>query len=128
MVRDLNFPLELVVCPTVRDADGLALSSRNRFLTPEQRTQALALSQALACAGRRIHEGLLDAKTLVRCMENHLASAHLRTDYVAVVDADSLLPKEQVDNNSLLALAAYVGDTRLIDNLLIRELPSKAPL
>jgi pantoate--beta-alanine ligase len=121
MVRDLNLPVKLHVCPTVRDADGLALSSRNRYLTPEQRAVALRLPQALACARRNLQAGQRDPKLLINRMQHHLAGPGLRVDYVAVVDADTLLPQTTADEHSLLALAAYVGDTRLIDNLLAHD-------
>ncbi len=122
MVRELNFGTEMVVCPTVRDADGLALSSRNKFLTPDQRRDALALSQALACARSCIEMGEHDAAALINRMRGHLTSPHLRMDYVEVVDADTLLPQEFVTGNSLLAVAAYLGETRLIDNLPVADL------
>ncbi len=117
MVRELNFATQMVVCPIVRDADGLALSSRNKFLTPEQRGEALALSQALACARRHIEAGERDAAALIQLMRDHLNSPHLRLNYVEVVDADTLLPQRTITGNSLLAVAAYLGQTRLIDNL-----------
>ena len=124
MVRDLNIPVDLVVHPTVRDADGLALSSRNRFLTPEQRRAALALSQSLACARRDIEQGERNAAALLRRMHNHLISPLLRIDYVEIVHAETLLPQTQVDRSSLLAIAAYLGETRLIDNLPVKDILS----
>ena len=119
MVRDLNFGVELIVCPTVRDADGLALSSRNRFLTPEQRGQALALSSALRVTGDAIKQGKHSAEVLKAKILNHLAGTpDLRIDYVEIVDRHTLLPQTEVSPSALLAVAAWVGDTRLIDNLL----------
>ena len=118
MVRDLNFGTELIVCPTVRDADGLALSSRNRYLTPEQRHQALALSRSLRCAADSIKRGERSADVLKAKIRHHLAeSPDLRIDYVDAVNAHSLLPEMTVDHSTLLAVAAWLGDTRLIDNL-----------
>ena len=118
MVRDLNFPVELIVCPTVRDPDGLALSSRNRFLTPEQRRQALSLSRSLRCAAAAIERGERSAELLKAKMHHHLVeSPDLRLDYVEAVDHRTLLPQTDVDRSTLLAVAGWLGDTRLIDNL-----------
>jgi pantoate--beta-alanine ligase len=120
MVRDLNFDLELIVCPTVRDADGLALSSRNRYLSVAERTQALAIPQALRCAEQAALRGVLDAASLRQRMLEHLLSAEgLRVDYVEIVDPDALEPIHDVRRGALLAIAAWVGETRLIDNLLL---------
>ena len=119
VVRDLDLPVELVVGPTVRDPDGLALSSRNRFLTPEQRVEALALSQALLCAQRTAIAGEHNVATLIQRMREHLTSPHLRLDYVEAVNRDTLLPATHLEPNTLLAVAAWIGETRLIDNLLL---------
>ncbi len=119
MVRDLNMPVEMVVCPIVRDTDGLALSSRNRYLSPEQRHQALALSAALRCAERAAADGERDVTKLIDRMRSHLTSPVIRIDYVEAVDADTLLPVQQAQPNTLLAIAAWVGNTRLIDNRLL---------
>ena len=122
MVRDLDLPAQMMVCPTVRDQDGLALSSRNRFLTAEQRRTALALSQALACAARSIKEGERRAATLIERMRTHLSSPQLRIDYVEIVDGETLLPQDQVGSESLLAVAAFLGETRLIDKQPVDEI------
>jgi pantoate--beta-alanine ligase len=120
MVRDLNFPVTLVVCPTVREADGLALSSRNRYLSPQERLHALSLSRALQAAALQAQQGETNADRLAHAMRSALQQEpSLRIDYVAVVDADSLLPVADVRHGALLAVAAYVGNTRLIDNLLL---------
>ncbi len=118
MVRDLDMPVDLVVCPIVRDPDGLALSSRNRYLTPAQRQTALALPRALRCAERALAAGERDPAALLSLMRQQLAAAGIRLDYVAAVDADTLLPVPRIEANNLLAVAAFVGKTRLIDNLL----------
>ena len=128
MVRDLDLPVEITVCPTVRDPDGLALSSRNRFLSPEQRHEALALWQSLRCAENAIAHGERNAAALLARMRNHLTSPALRLDYLEIVNADTLLPVSQIRPNTLLAIAAYLGEkphqTRLIDNLFITDLPA----
>ena len=122
MVRDLSLPVELVVCPTVRETDGLALSSRNRYLSAAERGEALALSRALAAAEAAFADGVRADGGLLRA-----AGAVLRrvpgvsVDYLALVDPDTLEPLEFVDAGrvGLLAVAAWVGATRLIDNVLL---------
>lgn len=121
LARDLAFPLELVVCPTVREADGLALSSRNRYLSPAEREQSLVLSRALhaveslARTGEHRAKPLLDAARAALVLE-----PAARVDYLALVHPDTLLPVESLLPNSptLLAVAAFLGATRLIDNTL----------
>ncbi|NUQ30413.1 MAG: pantoate--beta-alanine ligase [Acidobacteriaceae bacterium] len=118
MVRDLNFPLEIVVCPTVREADGLALSSRNRYLSEEERGRALVLSRALHKAESLAATGT--PAVLRDAMLSEFESADgVRVDYVAVVDPDTLLDVSDLSQGTLLAVAAWVGSTRLIDNLLL---------
>ena len=120
MVRDLDFGLELVVCPTVREADGLALSSRNRYLSPEERMQALVLSKALRRVEERVARGVLDAATLIDDALAVLASEPgIRLDYFKVVDPDTLEDVADVRNSALAAIAVFVGPTRLIDNAVI---------
>lgn len=120
MVRDLNFPLKLVVCPTVREPDGLAMSSRNRYLTASERSHSLALYRALSEAHGEVHRGIRDARelrnTMMRVMQNESLA---RVEYVDVVDPETLLPVEDVSEGALLAIAAQVGRTRLIDNVLL---------
>lgn len=118
MVRDLNFPLELVICPTVREPDGLAMSSRNRYLTTSERMQSLTLYRALSEAHDEARRGIRDAhellKTMMRVMQNE-PSVHV--EYIEVVDPKTLLPVEDVSDGALLAIAARIGGTRLIDNI-----------
>jgi pantoate--beta-alanine ligase len=120
MVRDLNFPLKLVVCPTVREPDGLAMSSRNRYLTVSERRQSLALYRSLLSAHDEAHRGMRDARelrnTMMRVMQNEPSA---RVEYVEVVDPETLLPIEDVSEGALLAIAAQIGGTRLIDNVLL---------
>jgi len=120
MVRDLHFGLELVVCPTVREADGLALSSRNRYLSPTERSQALVLGKALRRLEERVAQGVFDAPTLIVDALTVLASERgVRLDYFKVVDPDTLEDVADVSKGALAAIAAIVGTTRLIDNLVI---------
>jgi pantoate--beta-alanine ligase len=123
IVRDLNLPIDMVVCPTVRDPDGLALSSRNRYLTPGERIRALVLSRSLAAAEDLIHGGETRAETLRAAMLQVFNSEpSVQVDYAAIVDSDTLLPIPEVTEGALIAVAAFVGSTRLIDNLLVAAL------
>jgi pantoate--beta-alanine ligase len=120
MVRDLDFPLEVIVCPTVREQDGLAMSSRNRYLSAEERSHALALSRALRAAEEQAARGEHGASAIMQTLHATLQQEPaIRVDYIAVVDPDTLLPIDDVDAGGLLAVAAYVGNTRLIDNVVL---------
>jgi len=120
MVRDLNFEVELVGCAIVRDTDGLALSSRNKYLSEIERKHALVLHRTLLRLERMIAEGERQRIALVRkAMETLNAAAGIRVDYLAIVDANTLLPATSVETGTLVAVAAYVGSTRLIDNFLV---------
>lgn len=116
MVRDLNFDLEIIGCPIVRDADGLALSSRNRYLSPAERVEALALRRALERIRQAIARGERRSETLVQQGLQELT--RVKVDYLATVDAQTLLPVSTVAPGTLVAVATWVGQTRLIDNLL----------
>ena len=116
MVEDLNLPLELVVCPTVRDADGLALSSRNRYLSAEEREQALAIPRALL----DLPAGIATADELRAWLRDGLEQAPgLRLEYAEVVDRRTLEPLGDLRRGALVAVAAQVGRTRLIDNVVL---------
>ncbi len=120
LVRDLDVPVDVVVCPTVREPDGLALSSRNQYLDAEQRRHAVALHQALKEAEARVLSGERDAAVLGRLLRERIeATPGARLDYAVVVDADTLRPVERVQGRTLLALAVRFGATRLIDNRIV---------
>jgi pantoate--beta-alanine ligase len=120
MTRDLDFDLELVVCPTVREPDGLALSSRNRYLSPAERAQALVLWRSLAAASAAWSAGESEAARLLEAARAVLAAEPaVQVDYLALVDPETLLPVEVAAPGALAAVAARVGTTRLIDNLLL---------
>jgi pantoate--beta-alanine ligase len=120
MVQDLNFDLELVSCAIVRDADGLALSSRNQYLSGPERQQALVLHRALAQIEQSIINGERQSPTLLQIGKNTLDAAEgVQVDYLAIVDPRSLLPVASAEKGALVAVAAYVGRTRLIDNFLV---------
>jgi len=117
-VRDLNVPVELRVVPTVREPDGLALSSRNQYLNAEQRAKAPCLHQALEEVRKRVEAGERDAVSLRKLMESIISeSPGVLLDYSVIVDADTLQPVERVKGKVIAAVAARVGTTRLIDNL-----------
>lgn len=117
MVRDLNFALDLVVCPTIREPDGLALSSRNRYLSAEERGRALVLSRALNVIAATYGAGQKDIARLLESGRSVLATEpDVRIDYLEIVNADTLLPLTEAVAGALVAVAAYVGATRLIDN------------
>ncbi len=120
MVRDLNFNLELVVCPIVREPDGLALSSRNRYLSAQERAQALVLSRALDALSETYHAGQKQVGPLLDAARSVMATEpDVRIDYLEIVDPDTLLPLSEAASGALVAIAAQVGSTRLIDNTLL---------
>lgn len=125
MVRDMLFPLEIVVCPTVREPDGLALSSRNAYLSAAERKQALSLIAALRWAAETVRAGRTEAAGLVREMRSRIeASGRCEIDYIEIVDADSLEPRSRVEGACLIALAVRIGNTRLIDNVIVDAAPA----
>ena len=120
MAADLNVPVEVRVCPTVREPDGLAMSSRNRYLDPEARRRALVLWQSLNLAGELIRAHQRDPKVVVARMESLIgAVSGAAIDYVALVDPETLCPLERIEGTALAVLAVRIGGTRLIDNMLI---------
>jgi pantoate--beta-alanine ligase len=117
MVRDLNYQVEIVAVPTVREEDGLACSSRNAYLNAEEREQGAVLRRALSAAK---NSGSRSAKEIIAAVTSAIATAPLaRIDYVALVDGDSLQSIEMAKPNSVIAVAVYFGKTRLIDNIRI---------
>ena len=122
MVRDLDFPLEVVVCPTVREPDGLAMSSRNGYLNPEERQAATVLYRALTAAATAFEAGQREAHQLRRTMRQVLKTERLaRPQYVSVADPDSLEELSGPVERGLLSMAVYIGKTRLIDNVLVGD-------
>ncbi|HWX75058.1 MAG TPA: pantoate--beta-alanine ligase [Solirubrobacteraceae bacterium] len=128
LVRDLNLPVRIESVPTVRDRDGLALSSRNALLTSSERSRALALPAALRTAEERVAAGERSAAALVRSAEAELAALHVQPEYVALVDPDTLAPIEALAGDCLLLLAARIGKVRLIDNVLLSAEKAASPL
>ena len=120
MVRDLNIDIELVICPIVREKDGLAMSSRNAYLSPEQRKQALVLHRSLMRVQLMVDRGEKSAAALKHEGRQVVGEeSAVRLDYFEIVDANTLDPVEDVSRGALVAVAAYVGTTRLIDNLVL---------
>ena len=122
MVRDLNFDIRIVACPIIREEDGLAKSSRNTYLNAEERVAALVLSRALNKGKALVENGELSAAKVKDVIMEELCKEPLaRVDYVEVVDADSIEPVKELKGNILVAIAVYIGKTRLIDNHIFRE-------
>jgi pantoate--beta-alanine ligase len=118
MARDLDVPVEVRVCPIVREPDGLALSSRNQYLTPDQRRHAVVLFQALQEARKRIETGERDPAVIGEMMQDRIiGTPGAALDYAAVVDPETLQPLDRLHGNVLLALAVRLGKTRLVDNM-----------
>jgi pantoate--beta-alanine ligase len=122
MVRDLNIPVEIVVAPIVREPDGLAMSSRNAYLDPQQRKQALMLSRSLHRVEELFQRGKRSAAELIAAGQRAFAEEPaVRIDYFSVVDPESLEPIQEISHIALVAVAAYVGSTRLIDNVVLQR-------
>ena len=119
MVRDLDFPVQIVIVPTVREPDGLAMSSRNAYLEPDERARAAALHRALAAAARAAESGASPAEALAAAREE-LAAAGIEPEYLEARDAETLEPVNSFNGRPVLvAVAARLGKARLIDNVLI---------
>ncbi len=126
MAKDLNLPGEIIGCPIVREPDGLAMSSRNRYLSPAERSQAVALCRGLNRAEALLRQGVHDARELIAAVAACLQEQpDLRTDYIELVEPDTLQPLATVQSQALLAVAVYLGQTRLIDN---RMLSTRQPI
>ena len=122
LVKDLKLPIEIVACPIIREPSGLALSSRNQYLTPAEKEQAAYLYRGLQQAKIAFAEGKTDTATLIDLVEAELSSADkVKIQYVELVDPVSLQPLNKIEDGGLLAIAAYVGSTRLIDNVMLRK-------
>ncbi len=125
LVADLNLPVAIEICPTVREPDGLAMSSRNVRLSAEERSRALALPDALHAAAARAGEGERSAQALLEAARAAMDARRVEPEYLALVEPDTLEPCESLSDRALLLIAARIGDTRLIDNALLHA-PSSA--
>ena len=119
MTEAMNFPIQIIPGPTLRDPDGLAMSSRNRYLSPEERIKALSISRGLFAARDQFASGIDQTNRLLTTIQHTLLEQHLAIDYVAAVDSRTLKPVERITSPTLLAVAARVGPTRLIDNVIL---------
>ena len=120
MVKDLNVDTEIVGCPIVREADGLAKSSRNTYLNPDERKAALILSRSLKLGRKLIENGETDAKAVIKAITDSInTEPFAKIDYVEVVDFDTITPVDRIGKSVLVAIAVYIGKTRLIDNFII---------
>lgn len=123
MVKDLNMDIKIHGCPIVREADGLAKSSRNTYLNPEERKAALILSKTIELGKKMVSNGETDAKTITDAMKKNIETEPLaRIDYVKIVDALTMQQAENTEKPVLCAMAVYIGKTRLIDNFITGEL------
>ena len=119
--RDLNFPIEIVACPIIREDDGLAKSSRNTYLSTEERKAALILSQSLKLGKKAIEEGEKSAKKVIDIITANIKTEPLaRIDYVEVVDFENIQRVDTINGETLVAIAVYIGKTRLIDNFICK--------
>ncbi len=119
--RDLNFPIEIIACPIVREEDGLAKSSRNTYLSAEERKAALILSQSLKLGKKAVEEGEKSAKKIIDIITANLKTEPLaRIDYVEVVDFENIQRVDTIQGETLVAIAVYIGKTRLIDNFICK--------
>jgi pantoate--beta-alanine ligase len=117
MIEDLNLETKIVRCPIVREPDGLAMSSRNSYLTPDERQRATCLIKALKNAQKMVNEGYLDSSILISEAENIIKQSDGRIDYIKIVDGSTLEELPEVRSGSRMMLAVYIGNTRLIDNI-----------
>lgn len=120
MVRDLSYGIEIVGCPIVREADGLAKSSRNTYLSEAERQAALVLSESVFLGQKMVAEGETDANKIVTAMTEHIQAQPLaKIDYVSAVDGVTMDPVDRISGTVLVAMAVYIGKTRLIDNFIV---------
>jgi pantoate--beta-alanine ligase len=120
MVTDLDMPLKIVICPTVREPQGLALSSRNRYLNPKQKQQALCLYESLQRAKQLVKSGVTNPAKIIRQVREIVQKAGpAKIDYIEIVDAKTLEPVKKIDRKVLVALAVRIGPARLIDNIVL---------
>ena len=122
MTRDLNIPVDIIACPIIREADGLAKSSRNSYLNPAERQAALVLSRALKLAQEQLAAGVRNSQALIQAMTAEIASEPLaKIDYIEIVNQETLQKVDTIDSAILVPIAVYIGKTRLIDNFYWEE-------
>ncbi|MGK7953268.1 MAG: bifunctional pantoate--beta-alanine ligase/(d)CMP kinase [Xenococcaceae cyanobacterium] len=122
LVRELNFPVEIVGCPIIRESSGLALSSRNQYLTKTEKQKASVLYSSLQAAKQAFNTGIKDASSLIELVKKQIATVpEVKLQYAEIVDPQTLQPLEKIEQTGLMAIAAYVNSTRLIDNIMLRQ-------
>lgn len=121
MVRDLNFPVEIITCPIVREDDGLAMSSRNKYLSDSERKNALSISQSLFDAEASLRHGNIAVTEIKEMIESRISQSGGKVDYVEIVDAVNLKSKDEFTGKTVIAVAAFFGKTRLIDNIVVGQ-------
>ncbi len=121
MVRDLNIPVEIIGMPIVREQDGLAMSSRNMYLSPDERRRSLSLSAGLFRALDSFRKGEVKSKELIKIVHDGILPAGLREDYIDVIDEASLKPLDEAADNARIVAAVYAGSVRLIDNMALKK-------
>ena len=121
MVRDLNFPIRIVISPIIREPDGLARSSRNKYLSEEEHRNALSLSRGLNALKAEIESGAADLKKLLADLRASIEASGGVVDYIEAVDAETLEPIERIGGKMMFPVAVYFGKTRLIDNILVEK-------
>ncbi len=119
MVVDLNFPIEIIIAPTVRESDGLAMSSRNKYLSEQERTDALSINKSLTKAVKDIKNGETEVSKIENCIKKEIASNNGNIDYVEIRDCNSLEKIDKISKSALIAVATFFGKTRLIDNVIV---------
>ncbi len=118
MVKDLNFPVKVIGCPIVREKDGLAMSSRNKYLSDDERKQALSINRAIKKVSELFHSGIKKSEILIKEAENIITEEPFaKIDYLKIVDIETMKDIPYIDKNALFAVAVYIGATRLIDNI-----------
>lgn len=129
LVADLNFPIEIVACPTVREASGLALSSRNQYLTDTEKEQAVLLHQSLVQAKTAFRSGIRHSDQLLGIVQATIAkSTNIHVEYIELVEPSTLMPLNEIQEEGMLAIAARIGNTRLIDNTILSDVKTKQPI
>lgn len=121
MINDLNYKTDVVICPIVREKDGLAMSSRNIFLNPAERNIATILRKALQIGETMIKLGERDSQTIIKEIKRKIKETNAEIDYVEIVDPDTLVKKERISGRVLIAAAIFIGNTRLIDNTIVES-------
>lgn len=121
LVQDLNFDIQIIACPIVREEDGLAISSRNKYLNPKQRKESTVLYRSLQLAKKLIQEGERECFQITKAMAELIHTKDCKIDYIEIVETHALQPIERIKGRFMIALAVYFGEARLIDNIIMED-------